>query len=88
VLSSHRDPQTTYREDVAPINPLAGIIDVEIDSAQKKVVASSFGLFKSTALYREGCGCTLVTGTTEAQLRKQRLLSLEPALRTNLDFLG
>jgi len=79
VFISHRDPQTTYREDVAPINPLAGIIDVEIDSAQKKVVASSFGLFKSTALYREGCGCTLVTGTTEAELRKQGLLNLEPA---------
>ena len=79
VFISHRDPQITYREDVAPINPLAGIIDVEIDSAQKKVVASSFGLFKSTALYREGCGCTLVTGTTEAELRKQRFMSLEPA---------
>ncbi|RPJ19201.1 MAG: class C beta-lactamase-related serine hydrolase, partial [Desulfobacteraceae bacterium] len=79
VFISHRDPQITYREDVAPINPLAGIIDVEIDSAQKKVVASSFGLFKSTALYREGCGCTLVTGTTEAEMRKQSFMSLEAA---------
>src|SRR5512136_2565265 len=79
VFISHRDPQTAYREDVAPINPLAGIIDIEIDSAQKKVVASSFGLFKSTALYREDCGCTLVTGTTEAELRKQSFMSLKPA---------
>jgi len=78
VFISHRDPQITYREDVAPINPLAGIIDVKIDQAQKKVVASSFGLFKSTALYREGCGCTLVTGTTEAELRKQSFMSTEP----------
>jgi CubicO group peptidase (beta-lactamase class C family) len=78
VFISHRDPQITYREDVSPINPLAGIIDVEIDSAQKKVVASSFGLFKSTALYREGCGCTLVTETTEAELRKQSFMSPEP----------
>jgi hypothetical protein len=75
VFISHRDPQLTYREDVAPINPLAKIIDVNIDHAQKTVVASSFGLFKSTALYREGCGCTLVTGTTEAELRKQNLCS-------------
>jgi len=79
VFISHRDPQITYREDVAPINPLAGIIDVKIDQAQKKVVASSFGLFKSTALYREGCGCTLVTGTTEAELRKQTFMSKEPS---------
>jgi len=78
VFISHRDPQLTYREDVAPINPLAKIIDVNIDHAQKTVVASSFGLFKSTALYREGCGCTLVTGTTEAELRKQKFMIPEP----------
>ena len=58
--------------------PLAGIIDFNIDQAQKKVVAGSFGLFKSTALYREGCGCTLVTDTTEAELRKQQLISPDP----------
>jgi hypothetical protein len=47
VFISHRDPQTTYREEVEPINPLAKIIQVEeIDRVQKKVVASSFGLFK------------------------------------------
>jgi CubicO group peptidase (beta-lactamase class C family) len=78
VFISQRDPQITYREDIAPINPLAGIIDFNIDHAQKKVVAGSFGLFKSTALYREGCGCTLVTDTTEAELRKQQLLSPDP----------
>jgi CubicO group peptidase (beta-lactamase class C family) len=74
VFISHRDPQTTYREDVAPINPIAKIIDVTIDREHKKVVASSFGLFKSTALYREGCGCTLMVGTTEAELRKQKFM--------------
>ncbi len=79
VFISHRDPQTTYLEDVTPINPLAKIIDVNIDREQKTVVASSFGLFKSTALYREGCGCTLVTRTTEAELRKQRFMVPEPA---------
>ncbi|MBP1740575.1 MAG: serine hydrolase [Deltaproteobacteria bacterium] len=78
VFISHRDPQITYREDVSPINPLAGIIDFKIDHAQKKVVAGSFGLFKSTALYREGCGCTLVTGTSEEALRKQQLTSPDP----------
>jgi CubicO group peptidase (beta-lactamase class C family) len=79
VFTSHRDPQITYREDVAPINPLSKIIDVNIDHVQKTVVASCFGLFKSTALYREGCGCTLVTGTTEAELRKQGFMNPEPA---------
>lgn len=79
VFTSHRDPQITYREDVAPISPLSKIIDVNIDHAQKKVVASCFGLFKSIALYREGCGCTLVSGTTEAELRKQEFMNPEPA---------
>jgi CubicO group peptidase (beta-lactamase class C family) len=74
VFISHRDPQVTYREDVAPINPLAKIIDVNIDREHKKVVASSYGLFKSTALYREDCGCTLIVGTTEAELRKQTFM--------------
>jgi len=84
VFISHRDPQITYREDVAPINPLAKIIDVSIDHAQKKVVASSFGLFKSIALYREGCGCTLVTGTAESELLKQKFMVSEssPAPQT------
>jgi CubicO group peptidase (beta-lactamase class C family) len=74
VFISNRDPEITYREDVAPVNPIANLIDVKIDRAQKKVVASSFGLFKATAMYREGCGCTLVTGTTEAVLRQQRFM--------------
>jgi len=74
VFISQRDPQITYSEDVAPVNPIAKIIGVEIDQAQKKVVASSFGLFKSTALYREGCGCTLIADTTEAELRKQSFM--------------
>lgn len=52
VFISHRDPQVTYLEDVAPINPIAKFVDVNIDREHKKVVASSFGLFKSTALYR------------------------------------
>jgi hypothetical protein len=83
VFISHRDPQTTYREEVEPINPLAKIIQVEeIDRVQKKVVASSFGLFKSTALYREGCGCTLVTETTQAELRKQSFMNPESAAVT------
>lgn len=79
VFISHRDPQVTYKEDVEPVNPIAQIIDVEIDQAQKKVVASSFGLFKSTALYREGCGCTLVADTSEAELRKQKFMIPELA---------
>jgi CubicO group peptidase (beta-lactamase class C family) len=74
VFISDRDPQVTYREDVAPINPIAKIVDVNVDREHKKVVASSFGLFKSTALYRQGCGCTLMVGATEAELRKQTFM--------------
>lgn len=86
VFISHRDPHSTYFEEVAPINPLAKIMDIEIDESQKKVVSSAFGLFKSTALYREDCGCTLVTDTTEAELRMQKFMVPESAPAAQIVF--
>ena len=71
---SGRDPDVVFREDVVPVNPLAKIVDYEIDRRQKTVTSNSFGLFGLTAIYREGCGCSLVIGTTADEMARQKLV--------------
>jgi CubicO group peptidase (beta-lactamase class C family) len=68
---SGRDAETVFREDVSPVNPLAKIISYRIDLEGKSVTAGSLGLFKSVAVYREGCGCTLVRGVSPEELKRQ-----------------
>jgi len=68
---SGRDDETVFREDVAPVNPLAKIVSYEIDRRKKTVSAGTFGLFESVALYREGCGCTLIQGVPPEELKRQ-----------------
>ena len=71
---SQRDPDTVFREDVVPVNPLARLVSYDIDRTGKTVKASSFGIISTTALFREGCGCSLVIGATEAEMRAQPLV--------------
>ncbi len=68
---SQRNPEIVFQEDVAPINPLSIAINYQVDHEHKSVSANSFGLFTTTAIYREGCGCSLVIGTTEEKMRQQ-----------------
>ena len=68
---SQRNPEVVFQEDVAPINPLSLAVDYQVNREQKSVSADSFGLFTATAIYREGCGCSLIIGTTEEKLRQQ-----------------
>jgi hypothetical protein len=68
---SKRDPQTVFIEDVKPVNPLANVVTWDIDADHQSVTATAFKVFQSKAIYREGCGCTLMAGTTEAALREQ-----------------
>lgn len=75
VFISGREDKTVFEEDVAPVNPLARIVTYTIDREAKRVRAHSFGLFSSVAVYREGCGCTLAVGISEAELRKQPIAS-------------
>jgi len=49
-------------------------VDYEIDRRQKTVTSNSFGLFGLTAIYREGCGCSLVIGTTADEMARQKLV--------------
>jgi CubicO group peptidase (beta-lactamase class C family) len=64
-------PRSAYVEDVAPVNPLAGMVRWRIDRQHMTVSADILGFFKATALYRRGCGCTLLTGRSAAELRRQ-----------------
>ena len=73
VFISQRDAQIVFREDVAPVaNPFSRIIKVTVDSVHKTVTAHIFGFFSSKAIYREGCGCTLLRHTNEEALRGQK----------------
>jgi CubicO group peptidase (beta-lactamase class C family) len=76
---SNRDPEIVFQEDVSPVNPLTKIVDYTIDRRQKSVTSDSFGLFGLTAIYREGCGCTLVIGTTAEEMGRQKLV--EPGFK-------
>jgi CubicO group peptidase (beta-lactamase class C family) len=63
-----------YLEDIVPVNPLAKIVDYSIDHQNKSVTSTSFGFFPLQAIYREGCGCSLVIGTTAEEMRQQKLI--------------
>jgi CubicO group peptidase (beta-lactamase class C family) len=68
---SQRNPEVVFQEDIAPINPLSLAVDYQVNREQKSVSADSFGLFTSTAIYREGCGCSLIIGTNAEKMRQQ-----------------
>jgi CubicO group peptidase (beta-lactamase class C family) len=75
---SKRDPAIVFQEDVAPINPISIAVDWQVDQTQKSASANAFGLFSSTAIYRKGCGCSLVIGTTEEIMRRQTFYQRAP----------
>ena len=68
---SKRNPEIVFTEDIKPVNPLARVVRWQIDRVDQSVSAEAFTAFQSKAIYRQGCGCTLVVGTTEAALRRQ-----------------
>ncbi len=68
---SKRDPQVVFVEDIKPVNPLAKLVSWDIDTVSQSVTATAFKVFRSKAIFRQGCGCTLLAGTTEASLREQ-----------------
>ena len=73
VFISGRDAQDVFKEDIAPLHFLFAITDFEVDLEIKSVSAAAFGFAERKAIYREGCGCTIVNGLTEDELRQQKL---------------
>ena len=78
---SNRKPEMVYLEDILPVNALTKMMDYNIDRQQNSVSSDSFGLFRSTAIYRDGCGCSLVKGATAKEMRNQKLV--EPGFTGN-----
>ncbi len=79
VFISGRDDVTAFSEDVKPVNPLARLVSYTVDRKAGSVTADAYGFAAAKAIYREGCGCTLVVGKTEAELRGQPIAA--PAIR-------
>jgi CubicO group peptidase (beta-lactamase class C family) len=72
---SHRNPEIVFQEDVAPVNPLSHIIRFSVHPKQNAVTAWALGRFVSTAVHRDGCGCTLLVDTDEETLLRQSFYS-------------
>ncbi len=87
VFLSGRDPQEVFQTDVAPVNILTKIIEASVDREKKSVTAVALGMMRSTAVYRPGCGCTLVVGTdAETILASEDCGPAALALPENLEW--
>ena len=78
VFISGRDAEDVFKEDIAPVHFLFAITDFKVDPDEKSVHADAFGFAERKAIYREGCGCTIVNGLTEDELRQQKIGDIKP----------
>lgn len=78
VFISGRDAENIFKEDIAPLHFLFAITDFRVDPQAKTVSADAFGLVKLRAIYRDGCGCTILRGIPEDEFRKQEIGYIPP----------
>ena len=72
VFLAARDPVVVYENDIKPTHPLFAAVKTGIDRKKKTVTSKGFGFWSPmTAVYREGCGCTLAVDSTREELLKQ-----------------
>jgi CubicO group peptidase (beta-lactamase class C family) len=76
VFISQRDPETVFREDIAPVHFLFAITKFEVNRTEQSVTSTAYGFFGTKAIFREGCGCTVVNGISEAALRSQTFMNV------------
>jgi CubicO group peptidase (beta-lactamase class C family) len=74
VFISERDPQQVFTEDIAPVHMLFALTRFTVDREEKSVTSTAFGIFKTKAIFRPGCGCTVVNQTGETDLRRQSFM--------------
>jgi CubicO group peptidase (beta-lactamase class C family) len=88
VFLSGRDPKQIFSDDILPVEKtLTRLIGVEVDYRQKEVTARALLLFKSRAVYREGLGCTLLSGSaTEGHLAAAMALHPRPVPSPDQDW--
>jgi hypothetical protein len=77
VFISGRDADDVFREDVAPVIFPATFVSYRVDREARAVSAAIFGFAEARAIFREGCGCTLVKGVPEAELNTQLIAARE-----------
>jgi CubicO group peptidase (beta-lactamase class C family) len=76
VFIAKRNPATVFREDIAPAHFLFAIMKFDVNRREKSVTSTSNGFFETKAIFREGCGCTVVEGTAEEELRRQTFMKV------------
>lgn len=87
VFISGREPQDIIAQDLGgPGYESLRFFQPAVDRENKAVSASLYGLARQTAIFREGLGCTLTHGESEAKLRAQAA-DLVPAGEPNSDAL-
>ena len=77
VFISGREAADVFREDVAPAIFPASSVSYRVDREARAVTADTFGFAEARAVFREGCGCTLVKGVPEAELNTQPIAAGE-----------
>lgn len=71
-FNSGQDPEEAMEAFIKPVNPLFNFVDYQVDYDRKQVSTSLFGLIRpATAVYREGCGCTLLVEKGRDELLAQ-----------------
>jgi CubicO group peptidase (beta-lactamase class C family) len=78
VFIANRESKTVFEEDIAPVHLLFAITKFDVDETQKSVVSTSLGFAGTKAIFRNGCGCTLVNGISEEELRGQTFMEVTP----------
>lgn len=76
VMLAGRDPQSVLQNELGPFPFNLGTF--KVDFRDSSATGSVFGLAKRKAIYRKGLGCTLVVGSSEADVRAQPIQLAHP----------
>jgi CubicO group peptidase (beta-lactamase class C family) len=88
VFISGREPQSLLDEELTGKGyELLVFFQPEIAMEAKRVSASAFGLGRQTAIFRDGLGCTLLDGRSEAELYAEGGFSFSPPDASDKDAL-
>ncbi len=88
VFVAGRNADQVFEKDVKPTHLLFRLVTPKINYNEKTVTSKAFGFWKPmTAVYREGCGCTLAVDTDPKTLREQaKGLLLAPQKRSHTQW--
>jgi len=72
VFIADRNAEQVFENDIKPSHLLFSLVSPKVDYENKTVTSKAFGFWKPmTAVYRNGCGCTLAVDTTRTELLNQ-----------------